>query len=154
MHCFSPQQLASSESSCELQGVYLFDLLLNDVHFSDEASHSLVNRIVRPNDFAEDVKVLSNAFHALRVVVLGVDELPLCSEGGVLLLEVSVPGFLRCLQLSAFVQLLGKVIDDFLFLLNLLPQLGQLRILLCHSSSVLVQSLLLEAEDLFCFHLA
>ena len=118
MHCFSAQQLVSSESSCELQGVYLFDFLLHDIHFSDEASHSLVNRLVRPNDFAEDVEVLSDTFHALRVVVLGVDELLLCGEGSVLLLEVSVSAFLRCLQLSAFIQFLCEIINDSLFLLD------------------------------------
>ena len=127
----------NSESSCELQRIYLFDLLRHNVNFSDEASHSLVNRIVRPNDFGEDIEVLSNAFHALRVVVLGVDELPLCGEGGVLLLEVPVPLFLRCLLLSAFVQLLSEIIHYFLFFLYLLPQIGQLRILLIHCSSVL-----------------
>ena len=97
-------------SECVLHGLYLLNFLLNHINFSHKAIYSLVDSIVRSDDFSEDFQV--HAFHTLCVVVFCLDELFLCAKSSELLLEVSVLGFLLDLHLLTYIQFLSELIDN------------------------------------------
>ena len=63
-------------------------LLFNSTHLVNEAFHSLVDFCVRRNDVLEGLEV--HVGNVGSVIVVGLDELFLCGESCVLLLDVSM----------------------------------------------------------------
>jgi hypothetical protein len=87
-------------------------------------------------------------------VILSLDELLLCTECSVLLLEMSVSFFFSLLNLGAFFNLICEVINNTLLIFDLLLQLGKFCILLSDCCSVFFELFFLKFEDFLSLHFA